>query len=478
MEALTSGVLAHISAGVAPVGELSALGAPEPERAAAALLQAARHPDLGASAHSWIPALLPTARPGFAAQCLEELADLHRRSADTPFDCAHAPTLPLVLGSSDTLARLLLRHPTWLDELSGDTPAAPSTDPIEPNWTAIRTAKYRGLLRIAARDLAERPFSQSLGELSDLADRCLEAALTCAARESEADPPALIGLGKLGGRELNFSSDVDLLFIDLPSEGEEDVGRREAAERLVRLLKRQMEAPSEDGFGYRVDLELRPEGRNGALTNPLDSALYYYETFGADWERQMLIRARPIAGPAVGRRFCNEIEPFVYRAAIDPAAIRAVRDMKGRIEEDRRRRGRDLEYDLKEGPGGIRDVEFLVQALQLFSGGTLHEFRTGNVLRALDVAAQHSLLPEGTPEALAHAYTWLRRAEHGVQMNEERHSHRVPRDPAAQLALSRRIGYREPSGSAALAHFLEDWGAIRVEVRRHFENLVLEAGSE
>src|SRR5262249_4107107 len=159
----------------------------------------------------------------YGAECLAELASRHRSAARKPLDLAALPALPRVLGSSDFLARLLLRHPNWCEELAGDLPAAPETTAIEPDWTPIRIAKDKGLLRVAARDLCGRPFEDSLAELSGLADRCLEASLARAAREAGAAPPALFALGKLGGGELNFSSDVDLLFIhqNPPDAGEE-----------------------------------------------------------------------------------------------------------------------------------------------------------------------------------------------------------------------------------------------------------------
>ena len=147
--------------------------------------------------------------------------------------------------------------------------------------------------------------------------------------------------------------------------------------------------------------------------------------------------------------------------------------MKGRIEDERRRAGRDMEVELKEGPGGIRDVEFLVQSLQLFGGGREPGLRTGNVLEALEALGGLGLLPEATAAGLSAAYLWLRRAEHGVQLAEEQQTARFPRKPAAQTALARRMGYADPEGEAARARLLEDWTSVRSEVRHHFESLVL-----
>ena len=312
-------------------------------------------------------------------------------------------------------------------------------------------------------------------ELSDLADACLVAALQCAAVETEAAPPALFALGKLGGRELNFSSDVDLLFVHDGTDDEPDFARTKALTRLVQTFKKQLEVTSEDGFAYRVDLDLRPEGRQGVLVNSVDAALAYYETFGADWERQALIRLRHVAGPREPAEFLTrQLIPFVFRRLIAPAAIRDVHAMKLRIEAERRSAGRDLEVDLKEGPGGIRDVEFLVQALQLFHGGRQPELRTGHVLVALGELERLRLLPESATHALQDAYLWLRRAEHRLQLVQERQTHRLPRDPAAQGALARRMGYGDAELAVARNRMLDDWPRVRSEVRAHFDALVLE----
>ena len=473
MDALADRFLQELGRERADRESLHAVGEPDPETAVASFLEAAREPELAESLPSWAPALLRTARPGFGAHCLAELARASRARSGR-LDPAGCPALPRVLGSSGFLARLLLRHPDWLADLAGPLPDAPGADAIRPDWDAIREAKYRGLLQIAARDLLGRPFAASLRELSDLADRCLAAGLACAARESEVEAPALLALGKLGGRELNFSSDVDLLFVYENPAAVDPLEHNHAVARLIRRLKSALEARSEDGFGYRVDLGLRPEADTGVLANPTDVALGYYESFGAEWERQMLIRLRPVAGPAgVGEAFAGEIAPFVYRRLIDPGVMRSVRDMKARIEDERRRSGRDLQLDLKEGPGGIRDVEFLVQSLQLFFGGRDLALRTGNVLEALSALAGLGHLPEATAAALVSAYTWLRRAEHALQLAEEQQIARFPHERPAQVALARRMGYPEPQADSARAALLEDWTASRGEVRAHFDALVL-----
>ncbi len=165
--------------------------------------------------------------------------------------------------------------------------------------------------------------------------------------------------------------------------------------------------------------------------------------------------------------------PFVYRRSVGPEALDHVRAMKTRIETERRGQRVDLDAHLKEGPGGIRDVEFLVQALQLFYGGRHPELRTGNVLGALAALARLDILAEETAGALASAYLWLRRAEHALQMEEERQVHSMPRAPEAQRAQARRMGYRDAEAERARERMLDDWTAARTEVRAHFEGLVL-----
>jgi glutamate-ammonia-ligase adenylyltransferase len=368
-----------------------------------------------------------------------------------------------------------VRHPDWVEDL--ETPLSEPTriESIAPDWDAIRDAKYRGLLRIAAGDLSNRPFRESLCALSNLADACLISAMQCTARELSApDPPMLFALGKLGGNELNFSSDVDLLFLYDASAGGDNLERNQRAANFIRHLKKRMELPTEKGFIYRVDLDLRPEGVAGALANSVTAALDYYETFGAEWERQMLIRLRLVTGPvALADAFCEGIRPFVYRRSIDPAVLRAVRDMKHRIETERREAHRDLEVDLKEGPGGIRDVEFLVQAFQLFLGGRTPEIRTGNTLDGLEALGRLEMLPGDIVAELSTAYLWLRRAEHAQQLVEEQQTSKFPRYPSAQLGLARRMGYDEASGDDARARLVDDWNRHRAHVRAHFDALVL-----
>ncbi len=479
MDPLLRTLVAGLARGEVEGRALESLGCKDAARTGEQLCAAAAHADLAATRERWLPELLLSAKPGAGAECLVDLANRHRSATRRALDPAELPTLPRVLGSSDFLGRLLLRHPHWCEELRGSPPAAPPNESLEADWTPIRIAKYKGLLRIAARDLCGRAFEESLGELSALADRCLEAALTRAAREAGTAAPAMFALGKLGGRELNFSSDVDLLFIhDNPPDGVETPELAQLFE-LIRCFKKHLEVPSEDGFGYRVDLELRPEGRTGVIINSIDAALGYYESFGANWERQMLIRLRFIAGArGAAHAFERGLHPFVWRRSVGTDAIGAVRAMKRRIEDERLEAGRDLEADLKEGPGGIRDVEFLVQAFQMLFGGREPTLRTGNVLEGLDALERLGLLDGSVTADLRDAYLWLRRAEHAVQLVEERQTQMFPRDSAGQLGLARRLGYPQVEGVRARDALQDDWTRVRAVVRTHFENLVLASDAD
>jgi len=461
-------VIESLRTGGPRVEDLARAGAPAPAEDAAAVAAAARDADLAAQLERWLPELLASASAGAGARRLAALAAA-RRERDRPLTATAA--LARVLGNSHFLGRWLLREPDWADDLAGELAPAPAHVPAAADWSALRRAKYRGLLRIAARDLG-RPFDGELAELSALADGVLRRALALASGERE--PPALFALGKLGGRELNFSSDVDLMFVCEAPPDERGHAARESAAAVVRELKRRLDEPTDEGFAYRVDLDLRPEGSAGALVRGVEGTLGYYELRGAEWERQMLLRLRHVAGcPSAARAFEAGIEPFVYRRAIDPGVIDAVRAMKIRIETQRREHGRDIDGNLKEGPGGIRDVEFTVQALQLFHAGRRPELRTGNVLAAIEGLARAGILPEASSAVLADGYRWLRRAEHALQLAEEQQTAQLPRDAGERTALPRRMGYVDAAAEDAAQRFEADLARTRARVREQFEALVL-----
>jgi glutamate-ammonia-ligase adenylyltransferase len=462
-------LVASLASGAPAEEALERAGEGEPRRAAAAFARARARPELAAGFARWAPDALRSARPAFAAEQLLALAERHAELAGDVLDVARFPALTRVLGSSGFLARLLLARPALLHDLASGPeayPALPETSAIAADWEAIREAKYRGLLRVAARDLAGRPFRDSLAELSSLADACLAAALDRAAAETGVEAPALLALGKLGGRELNFSSDVDVIFVyEAPETLEADFERNRAVARLVRALREGLEGRGALGFGYRVDLELRPEGETGPLANSVDAALSYYESFGAEWERQALIRLRPVAGPrGPADELVRGVSPFVWRRSISPASFGAVREMKERIERERREAGRDLDHDLKEGPGGIRDVEFLVQALQLVHGHDRPEARPSSTAAALAGLARVAAVDPGVASALAERYRLLRRMSAALRLLGARPSDTLELAGPMPARVASALGY--DSRQAFLQAYREQTTAVREAYER------------
>ncbi|HYG66208.1 MAG TPA: bifunctional [glutamate--ammonia ligase]-adenylyl-L-tyrosine phosphorylase/[glutamate--ammonia-ligase] adenylyltransferase, partial [Anaeromyxobacteraceae bacterium] len=293
-------------------------------------------------------------------------------------------------------------------------------------------------------------------ELSALAAATLEAAIRFHARRlaarhgppagHEADPPGAgfcaIAMGKLGARELNFSSDVDLLFVydrDGTTAGERPIANFAWYAKLAELVTESLALPTEDGFVFRVDLDLRPDGQNGPIVNSVHAAELYYGSFGRTWERAALVKARPAAGDrAVGEALLAALEPFVWRRSLDLGALSEIHGMKRRIDARAGAEGRD---DLKLGRGGIREVEFFVTALQLLHGGRpgAAALRERSVLAALDRLLFAGVVPARDRDALADAYLFLRRAEHRVQMLDGAQTHRLP-PPEERDALARAMG--------------------------------------
>lgn len=361
-------------------------------------------------------------------------------------------------------------------------------DPDDPTGLdrALRRFKYRELLRIAARDLGGAASLQELlQELSQLASVCVEGALSFhVSRLSKwfglpkgGDRPGagltILGMGKLGTGELNFSSDIDLICL-YGGEGQTPGGSRGAVthrrfyETLIRALIHSLSAVTEDGFVYRVDLDLRPEGGAGPLVQSVDSAFSYYEARGRTWERAALLKAWPIAGDReAGRRFLDALAPFVFRRSLDLEAVEEIRSIKGRIERESAA-GPD---HLKLGPGGIREVEFVAVALLLLHAGRNPRLRVRGTLPALDRLLFEGLLPAKERDVLATAWQLLRRAENHLQMMDERQTHRLPPSPEDRLRLARSLGF-------ASAWELEAELASKMgEVRAIFDDLLATGGA-
>lgn len=349
----------------------------------------------------------------------------------------------------------------------------------------LRRAVAAEKLRIAVREL----LPASLGgadldvtsaELSDLADAAIEVALAEAKGWAEARNGVprtasgdesrfvVIGMGKLGGRELNAGSDVDLLYFYDTDDGETSGDREpktlhEHWSSVSRRLTETLDASTEDGLVWRVDLRLRPEGSLGAIANSLPAAERYYETFGRLWERAALLRARPSAGDlALGREMLDMLLPFVYVRHVDPTvAVEMIR----LVERSRAELSSDPELDLKLGRGGIREAEFFVQSLQLVWGGRDPRLRVPGMLDALRRLRARGLVTDREGREIADAYLLLRRLEHRVQWSSGIQTHLLPKPGETRARLARSMGYR---GEAELERDLD---RARARIANRFASL-------
>jgi [glutamine synthetase] adenylyltransferase / [glutamine synthetase]-adenylyl-L-tyrosine phosphorylase len=324
----------------------------------------------------------------------------------------------------------------------------------------LRRFAQRERLRIAARELRAREAGDvdvTARELSDLAQVCIEVALAEAQRWAEERfgvPTAstgercaftVLGMGKLGGRELNAGSDVDLLPFYETDEGEvikDGVASEQTLhEHFTRVTQRftaTLEDVTDEGMVWRVDLRLRPEGSRGPLVNALAAAERYYETWGRTWERAALVRARPVAGhPGFGVRVIEALSPFVWRKAIDP---RIAHEMAQLVQRARAELSDDPERDLKLGPGGIREAEFFVQSLQLVWGGREPSIRNTNTLEALRRLRSRGLVTDRESREVEAAYLMLRRLEHRVQYATGIQTHQLPRGEMLET-VARSLGH-------------------------------------
>jgi glutamate-ammonia-ligase adenylyltransferase len=345
----------------------------------------------------------------------------------------------LLLGFSTAATDFLVAHPEEA-ALFGDIQprardrlgeeAREAVDRFGPE-AGLRRFRRRALFRVAARDLDGAPVDEVMAQITAVAEVCLEVAVAHAGGDL-----AVIALGKLGGRELNYASDVDVVFVH-PGSGPEDQGAAvRRAGRVVSLLSE----PTEEGVALRVDAALRPDGRAGPLSRSAASTLEYYRRHAATWERQAWLKARATAGDMdLGRRLIEDLEPVIYPDHLDAAAIEDVRAMKVRIEEYVRARGKEA-VEVKRGRGGIRDVEFAVQLLQLVHARRDGSLREPNTLRALATLADRGYVADADAGVLAGAYRFLRIVEHRLQLAREVQTHELPADEVSLRRLARAMG--------------------------------------
>jgi len=417
-----------------------------------------------------LPAELNRVAGARYAALRESLGDALPALAALPGDAAR------VLACSGYVAHSCARHPDMLRGLleSGDLQRAYGGDASYPRRTAaaieattddaglmlaLRTLKRREMVRIAWRDIGSlADFEETLGETSAFADAVLQASVarlhhwlssdTGEPRAGDDSPQHLVvlALGKLGAGELNFSSDIDLIFC-FPEAGSTVGGRkvlsndeyfRRLGQRLIKVLSERTDA----GFVFRVDMRLRPFGTSGPMALNFDAFEDYYQSHGRDWERYALIRARAVTGEkGSGEAILERLRPFVYRRYLDFGVLESIRDMKALITDEVERKG--LHDNIKLGPGGIREIEFTGQAFQMVRGGRQPELRDRRILKVLAILGERGHLPEYAVTDLSNAYRFLRTTEHRLQQVADRQEHTLPGEASARTSLAAGMGFAD-----------------------------------
>jgi glutamate-ammonia-ligase adenylyltransferase len=390
--------------------------------------------------------------PGRTANALDRLAAVHPDLVERlQADARLATALLLVTSASRSLTRVLEADATALGVLAD---LDHRRDEDSADGVELLAWKRRELLRIAARDLtAADDLEVTAAALARLGEDVLRAAV----RLAGADDLVVIGMGKLGGRELNYASDVDVLFV---GEGDPDASARRA--RTVLDLARPC---------FRMDAALRPEGRDGPLVRSVEGYRSHWERWAQPWERQALIKARPVAGPdELGRAWADAAAAAVWDHVVDADDIRSVRELKRRAEDEVARRGL-TDRELKRGPGGIRDIEFALQLLQLVHGRLDPALRSPTTLRVLAELRDAGYLDRDDADQLDAAYRFLRRVEHALQLEDEQQVHVVPESLPARSRLARVLGYRSDVSADAREALDADLAAHRLAARAIHERL-------
>jgi glutamate-ammonia-ligase adenylyltransferase len=455
--------------------------------------------------------LRETPSPSLARNHLLRLLEQGGAKALNKVSAGHVPALIRLIGSSSYLSDVLIRQgKDWPELFLGQIkirqksvaehlaeliPQIQESKSLDDFCATLRRHKQREYVRIGARDLLPSvSMEETVRELTALAEASLEAAYRFCRAEVEKDFGTLLlpgkqelnrfvilGMGKLGGGELNFSSDIDVIFLYEEDEGESSGGRkgkttsREFFTNIGKKIIHAMGQVTEDGFVFRIDLRLRPMGASGPLVQSVGSAMLYYESWGQCWERAALIKARPVAGDRkLGAQFLKEIEPFIYRRYLDYTTVDELRHMKMRIENELLTAD-GKERNIKLGYGGIREVEFFTQAMQLVNGGYEPRIREPNTLRALAQLAQHKFIPARDREKLSDAYCFLRQVEHKVQIVQEAHAHSIPEGEDEERALARRLGYARTKKQNERQFFWQDHRAHTSTVRNIFDRLFYSA---
>jgi glutamate-ammonia-ligase adenylyltransferase len=445
----------------------------------------AAHVALADVAPDVVPAFAVAADPDQAVRLLAVLrAAAPKAVAALLKDPDATDRLIRVLGASAGLAGFLERHPTRLAVLSEPLDAPEDSDAVtatltaaieglvgEPAWNALRVAYRAELVRLAAWDLSQPDgllvVDRVAASLADLAGAALDAALDVARRtvkfpadEVAATPLAIIGMGKSGARELNYLSDVDVIFV---TEGE---GLQvDIATALARETMRAIAELAVEPALWEVDANLRPEGKDGALVRTLESHLAYYQRWAKSWEFQALLKARPLAGDReLGERYVEGVAPLVWSSATRENFVESVQAMRERvtahIPPD------EVDIQLKLGPGGLRDVEFTIQLLQLVHGLADPGVRQRSTLEALLALAENGYIGRVEAADFARDYRFLRLLEHRIQLSRMRRTHLMPRDEQQLRVLARASGV-----ATSAAGVIEAWQKVKHEVRTLHERL-------
>jgi glutamate-ammonia-ligase adenylyltransferase len=421
---------------------------------------------------------------------LAELARRKKRLAQFLTVCGSSPFLvSLIFKTPDSFRRLFLENGIELSRTADDMLAelrrtvGEQTD-FPSLLRLLRCFKRDEILRIATRDLnGLAPLEEVTGELSSLAAASLQVAHDvchqCLVREygvpmiHSGNGPrraemTVIGMGKFGGNELNFSSDIDIIYFYESDTGETGgiddgtggtrgvISLHSFYNKLGEMISKALSQVTEDGFVFRVDVGLRPEGKSGDMAVSQRSAEIYYESWGQSWERTAMLKARPVAGSLeLGERLLLMLQPFVYRKYLDYNLIEDMKNMKQKIDASLTR-SMEGETNLKLGRGGIREIEFFIQALQLVYAGKNPALRERNSLKALDTLLEARLIADEDHRKLTEAYRFLRTVEHRIQVVQERQTHNLPAKPEEILALARRSGFMRTNGLDRFKETLEN----------------------
>ena len=369
------------------------------------------------------------------------------------------PVFIHLVSISHFLFRFLSRHPDAAALLSNDPIPDINTLAEITNTHALRLYKYQELLKITWMDLCGRhDYRQVLFHLSQLADnvitRCLQLVSvrdTYPTHGNTLIPFCVFAMGKLGARELNYSSDVDLVFVCADDVHEDDHAYQEGVTEQIRKFNQAMEESTEDGFLYRIDLKLRPWGRSGSLVLSVDQTEHYYEASTESWERFAWLRARIVAGEAaLGEDLLARLQPFIYLRTLGSDDLQRFLDIKQQMARQRQRQG---SWNVKLGEGGIRDMEFFIQMLQTVNARTRPELKTTNTLDALQELVQGGFVSSEDGHTIHDSYLFLRRLENRLQMMDEQQTHQLPDQYKQRMKIASSMGFGSSREACTMEEF-------------------------